>query len=231
MRRAPDLGLARMFRLIALLPALHACAPLQTLPPARALPQPAGATVEYRHVVQFQADQVDVNSTETIALEKFIATIPIGQMRTTRIVVHADDVGDNDLSARRAARVAELLRSFSAPTAAITILPFGDHAPVDHLPNASARSGSRRVEVGISGTEVVLPGCPDWSRDPGSDPNNLQLSNLGCANAYNLGLMIANPSDLAYPGPLMASDGTREAEAIVRYRSDKVKSLHVDVLQ
>ena len=45
--------------------------------------------------------------------------------------------------------------------------------------------------------EVILPGCPDWSRDPGFDPRNLPLSNLGCANAYNLGLMVADPGDLA----------------------------------
>ena len=73
---------------------------------------------------------------------------------------------------------------------------------------AAARLG-RRAGLPATGrsrswsraSEVVLPGCPDWSRDPGYDPRNLPLSNLGCANAFNLGLMVADPADLATTPP------------------------------
>ena len=78
---------------------------------------------------------------------------------------------------------------------------------------------------------MVLPGCPDWTRDPGYDPLNLPLSNLGCANAVNLGLMVADPGDLATTLPTSPADGTREAEAIARYRTDKVKQLEADIIQ
>ncbi len=37
--------------------------------------------------------------------------------------------------------------------------------------------------------------------------------------------MIADPSDLAQGRTLGPADGTREAEAVVRYRTDKVKAL------
>ena len=53
----------------------------------------------------------------------------------------------------------------------------------------------------------------------------MPLSNLGCANAVNLGLMIAEPADLTRGRPLGTADGIREAEAVVRYRTDKVKEL------
>ena len=37
----------------------------------------------------------------------------------------------------------------------------------------------RGRRVTATSLEVILPGCPDWSRDPGFDPRNLPLSNLG----------------------------------------------------
>ena len=55
----------------------------------------------------------------------------------------------------------------------------------------------RQLEVLVSATSVALPGCPNWSGDPGYDPRNEPLSNLGCANAFNLGLMVADPQDLS----------------------------------
>ena len=78
---------------------------------------------------------------------------------------------------------------------------------------------------------MVLPGCPNWSRDPGFDPLNLPLSNLGCANAVNLGLMVADPGDLLPRRTLAPADATREAEAIVRYRTGKVTAIDADIIQ
>ena len=46
-----------------------------------------------------------------------------------------------------------------------------------------ALAGERSVEVLVAAPRWSLPGCPDWSREPGYDPGNLPLSNLGCANA------------------------------------------------
>ncbi|MFZ1425643.1 MAG: CpaD family pilus assembly lipoprotein [Geminicoccaceae bacterium] len=223
-----------MFWLLGLLPALQACAPLEPLPPARTLPTPAVIAVEYRHVVNFQADQSDISSSEAAALGKFIATLPDGQVRTARISGHADDRSDDvhnaDLSARRTARVAEMLRSFYATELELAILPVTKRSYLDQRPNERAWSRNRHVEVYIAGVEVVLPGCPDWSGDPGYDPGNFPLTNLGCANAYNLGMMAADSNDLAYPRSLAPGDGTHEAEAITRYRADKVKDLRADII-
>ena len=43
--------------------------------------------------------------------------------------------------------------------------------------------------------------------------------------------MVADPGDLATASATRAADGTREAEAIVRYRTDKVKPLEADIIQ
>lgn len=232
----PRKALPRIIRklwLLTLVSVLPACAPLEPLPPARTAPLPVAVAVEYRHEVQFQAGRADVSAVEAAGLRRFVASIPSDRVRAARVGGPAGSrVGDTyaDLSGQRAARVAELLRSFSAAELDVTIQPFGERRAVDPASGGRARPREDRVVVTISGAEPVLPGCPDWSRDPGFDPGNFPLSNLGCANAYNLGLMVADPKDLSQPRSLAAADGTREADSIVRYRSDKVKQLIVDVI-
>ncbi|MGH6886966.1 MAG: CpaD family pilus assembly lipoprotein, partial [Geminicoccales bacterium] len=84
---------------------------------------------------------------------------------------------------------------------------------------------NRRVEVVLERYLVTLPACPDWSRESGTDFDNLPLSNLGCATQTNLGLMIAEPKDLVRGRPLGPADGIQQAEGIVRYRTGKVVQL------
>ena len=72
---------------------------------------------------------------------------------------------------------------------------------------------------------VVPPNCPDWRKPGTSDYGNTPMSNLGCANAVNLGLMLANPRDLIQGREMGDADGTASALAIQRYRADKIKPL------
>ncbi len=44
---------------------------------------------------------------------------------------------------------------------------------------------------------VTLPPCPNWSKYPPLGYTNTHASNFGCATAIDLGLMVANPADLA----------------------------------
>ena len=51
------------------------------------------------------------------------------------------------------------------------------------------------------------------------------MPGFGCANAYNMGQMLARPRDAAVgraPGP---ADATVNAEAIARYREGRVRAL------
>jgi pilus assembly protein CpaD len=69
---------------------------------------------------------------------------------------------------------------------------------------------------------VTLPACPNWSKQPSVDYTNTLSSNYGCADAINLGLMIASPADLAEARPVGMAAGTPAAAAIQRYEGDKV---------
>jgi len=97
-------------------------------------------------------------------------------------------------------------------------------------------AASRTGEIATGGDAVLVaatrwvargPACPDWSKSTTYDPNNTSFSNFGCADAQNLGTMVANPRDLEQgrdPGP---QDGGRAAAAVERYRRDAVKQIVV----
>jgi pilus assembly protein CpaD len=219
---------------IWLLPALAACAPLEP-PPSQPLPQPTLAAVERAHSVHFATSSAVLSATEARDLGRFLATVPASGRPAARVIGHADrragDAYNFELSRRRTATVAEALREAGVEHVAVTVVPLGETMAEAAIGDDSGMARDREVEIVVTGAEIVLPGCPVWSRDPGYDPLNLPLSNLGCANAVNLGLMVADPADLATTRATSPADGTREAEAIARYRSDKVKQLQADIIQ
>ena len=77
--------------------------------------------------------------------------------------------------------------------------------------------------VAVERTLVTLPPCPNWSKRPYSEFANQPSSNFGCATETNLGMMVANPSDLASGLPLGPTAGQPAAAAVNRYLNDKVE--------
>ncbi len=82
-------------------------------------------------------------------------------------------------------------------------------------------------EVGVVVERVVvtLPACPNWTEWPNNSFSNQPTSNWGCSTAVDLGMMVAEPSDLNFgrvPGP---SDGTVMSSSIERYRLGKTKPM------
>jgi pilus assembly protein CpaD len=234
-RRTPVLatyGPCLMALVLALLPA---CAPLEPPPPAFASPQPTVSPVQFTHAVHFPPARAELATAEAARLRAFVASLPVARRMAARVVGHpgggAAGSRSVDLAARRAERVAELVRGAGLIDVEISVAAVDQTAPADRPWEDAAGPSGGGVSVTATSLEVVLPGCPDWSREPGFDPRNLPLSNLGCANAYNLGLMVADPADLAPRCALASADGTREAEAVLRYRTDKVKQLEADIIQ
>lgn len=82
-----------------------------------------------------------------------------------------------------------------------------------------------RAIVAVKRTLVTLPPCPNWSKRPYSDFDNQPSSNFGCATETNLGMMVANPSDLASGLPLGPTAGQPAAASVNRYLNDKVEPL------
>ncbi len=115
--------------------------------------------------------------------------------------------GPPGLAERRVAAVSSELLRYGIVAATL---------PVDIVP-------ANRAVVSIGRYAVTLPACPNWSQSLRYEFTNAFTSNYGCANATNLGLMVASPADLASGRPFTGIDGQPAVSAVQRYLTDKVK--------
>ncbi len=200
-------------------------------PPAADLP-PKRLSAEYvpfTHVVRFATDRAEIDENERQRLIRFLDLLPPPDGAVVRIRGHADErlggVYNADLAARRARNVAAMFARRGYSAIELTTASFGEAVPVGGTAGESGWRRDRRVEITVQVPMITLPDCPDWSAPSDLAAGNLAMSQLGCANALNLAATIANPADLVGGRSLAGADGTREAAAIERYHSDKVKKL------
>jgi pilus assembly protein CpaD len=115
--------------------------------------------------------------------------------------------GPPGLAERRAAAISgELLRYGVVATTLVL-----DAVPANH------------AIVSIGRYAVTLPDCPNWSQPPDGDFTNAISSYYGCANATNLGLMVASPADLVTGRSSAGAAAQPAAAAVQRYLTDRVK--------
>jgi pilus assembly protein CpaD len=192
-------------------------------------------TVEHRHTVHFETDRSAIVPSEAKNLAAFLAGVDPRQRGGIVVEGHADarasDAYNLRLSGRRADTVAAFVRDRGFDEVEAYVVAFGERAPAAPNDTAEGLALNRRVEVTIQRYVAVPPECPDWSKQSGFDPYNLPMSNIGCATATNLAQMVADPADLVQGRSLGPADATREAEAIVRYRTDEVKQLRQEIQQ
>lgn len=184
---------------------------------------------DYRHSVYFATDRAELTADEQVGLLTFLRTVQPSARDSIRLEGHADErateIYNLELASRRAAEVQAFLEEAGYGDLTVTTTAFGEAMPAVRSSGPAAWQLNRRVEVVLERYLVTLPGCPDWSRQSGTDFDNLPLSNFGCATETNLGLMIAEPKDLVRGRPLGPADGVQQAEGIVRYRTGKVVQL------
>jgi type IV pilus biogenesis protein CpaD/CtpE len=82
---------------------------------------------------------------------------------------------------------------------------------------------ANRAIVSVGRYAVTLPTCPNWSQPPYADFTNAYSGYYGCADATNLGLMVASPADLVSGRPFSRPDAQLAAGAVQRYLTDRVK--------
>lgn len=210
---------------------LQACTAIEPLPPTVSAPPRIEVTsASYRHLVHFETDRGRPTPTEAAQLASFLASLPEGDARISFVVAgHADERGplaaNAELAKERAMEVARLIRAGGFPDATVSISSRGEHAPVATGGSTAAYSQNRRVEVAAEVIEPRVTGCPAGTHDLRTTAQNYPFPGLGCADLGNLVRMLDDPRDLVAGRSTTAADGTRESEAIVRYRTDKVKPL------
>lgn len=186
-----------------------------------------------RHAVHFDTDHATISGVERDRLLTFLGAVDLKAGDSIRLEGHADerasDLYNLDLAARRVEAVRRFLHAQGFERVEMHESAYGERAPTATASTEEAWRRNRRVEVVVDRHLVVLPPCPDWSRRSGTDFANQPHTNFGCAVQTNLGLMVAEPRDLERGRPLGPADGTREAEAIVRYRTGEVTEIEEEV--
>ncbi len=84
--------------------------------------------------------------------------------------------------------------------------------------------GPDQVVVVRSEYRIAAHGCPDYNPAGQWNPNESQKGGFGCADAYNMGQMLARPRDAAIGRPPGPADSTVSASAVQRYREGRVRT-------
>jgi pilus assembly protein CpaD len=116
--------------------------------------------------------------------------------------------GPPGLAERRAAAISRELLRYGIVTQTVAL----GAVPANH------------ALVSVGRFAVTLPTCPNWSQSLDYDFTNAYTSNYGCANATNLGLMVASPGDLVSGRSFSGPDAQPAAAAVQRYLTDRVKN-------
>jgi len=156
---------------------------------------------EAAHPVYFAPGSAVLTGSEMDSLQAFM-----GEGRLTKVKDVNVIVGEGAIAASRRAMVDDALSKLGYVHDATTTDPnFTQDA----------------VLVRVKRIAAVPPGCPDWKPVGVYDPYNRPTSNLGCASAMNLYLMVADPRDLQGPRPTDGGDAVRAAGVITNYEQGK----------
>ncbi len=169
--------------------------------------QPTASRVFYSHDVLFSAGQIALNESEGRRLALFIESARISDSDKVFLVPGKDPSGRF-----RARVIADFLAAGNI-----------DIAPLSGDIGGGGPSG-QAVSVVVSRYVVTLPGCPDWTGERFTY-NNVPTSNWGCADATNLGRMVARPEDLIHGRQPGAFDGEYGTISIQLYRKGETRAL------
>lgn len=167
--------------------------------------------VKFEYNVDFGGNGARLSMQEREKLTAFMARVRVGNKDDVLIgtLGRKDTARDSTLASRRIKAVMSHVRSLRLRP---ELLP----------PGPGGQPWTGKVKIMVGRYVVTTPNCPDWTKPGESDWTNRTSSNLGCANATNLGLMIADPGDLIRSRPMTPGDGQRGAKQVQKYRDDKI---------
>ena len=84
--------------------------------------------------------------------------------------------------------------------------------------------GPDQLVVVRSAYRLASHNCPTYTPSGQWNPNESDMPGFGCADAYNMGQMLARPRDAAIGRSAGPADGQVNADAVQRYREGRVRS-------
>src|SRR5580765_9005927 len=170
--------------------------------------QPRVQRVDAQYVIPFASKDLEISDVEREALAMFVhqSNLQAG----SHVAVAAPTK-----TAAQAARARNRLASVRNE-----LQRMGISSSIVQAESTNNQSTGDEVVVFAQTVAVLPPDCPGYNQPITLDYEWRPETRLGCANAVNLGLMVANPSDLAQGRPLSAADGEAMALGVNRYRTD-----------
>jgi len=159
------------------------------------------------HTAGFGVSATQLAQTEQESLTAFLQAAQV----TTDDPVYLEGATSDRLSGPR---ISALARDLTRQGYAVATLP----AAPDAVPKNA-------LLVVVERYVVTPPDCPNWTKSPSDDHENAQSSNFGCADANNLGLMVADPRDLVIGRQLGPAGAAQAGLAIQRYRAGQTTPL------
>jgi len=163
--------------------------------------------VRLHHVAAFAPNSNKLSSAEAEKLTYFLDTAEV----TPDDRIYFEPSAGDRLATSRIAQLAHSLnrRGLGATT----------------LPAAASIASPDHMNIYVERYVVTPPDCPNWTKPATGDHSNTPSSNFGCADATNLGLMVADPRDLVVGRRLEPARGDAALAGVARYRTGNVQSL------
>jgi pilus biogenesis lipoprotein CpaD len=156
--------------------------------------------------VDFAPGSARLDPAQAHALHTMVATG--GRADRDEFVIVGD--GSSGLEQSRASQVAHSLAQAGARWVSRSVEP-------------SMARGPDQLVVVRSEYRIGSRNCPTYTPSTSWNPNESDQPGLGCADAYNMGQMLARPRDAAIGRPMGPADGQVNADAVQRYREGRVR--------
>jgi pilus assembly protein CpaD len=174
--------------------------------PAR--PENRVEAVRLEHIVAFQSNAIRLDEAER---ERLIEFARDGNLTLRdKIELHALPTLEGDYHPTTAARLDVLRGEFDQ---------LGFKSDVARSPGPGAKGGQDQIAVVVRRAAIIPPDCEEV-REPwaGQRPEY----EFGCSTVSAIGLMVADPHDLAKGRSIDSPDGEVAASAVQRYRTESL---------
>ena len=151
-----------------------------------------------------------LTSGELRRIDAFVAAYLAERRGQLMISVPGAAAGDARVLGR-AKQIADRARQHGLPAAKVILRVATDE-----------QEANAPVMVSYEKLVMRIPECGDWSKGASYDWTNTVHSNFGCSTQRGVGLMIADPGDLARPRQAGLRDAVRSNTVIQLYRAGEV---------